>query len=78
MITKSIVNKDGAIITSTFKFYATEEIIMMSPRGKDEATSNRPSSVLFVYVRCYKINNRNDRIKETRQEYPKQSPYPTI
>lgn len=50
MITKSIVNKDGAIITSTFKFYATEEIIMMSPRGKDEVTSNRPSSVLLVYV----------------------------
>ena len=26
----------------------------------------------------HKINNRNDRIKETRQEYPKQSLYPTI
>ena len=33
---------------------------------------------LLVYVRCYKIDNRNDHIKETRQEYPKQSLYPTI
>lgn len=33
---------------------------------------------LLVYVRCYKIDNRNDRIKETRQEYPKQSLYPTV
>lgn len=33
---------------------------------------------LLVYVRCYKIDNRNDRIKETRQECPKQSLYPTI
>lgn len=50
MITKSIVNKDGAIITSTSKFYATEEIIIMSPRGKDEVTSIHPILHLLVYV----------------------------
>ena len=50
MITKSIVNKDGAIITSTFKFYATEEIIIMSPRGKNEVTSNHPILRLFVDI----------------------------
>ena len=37
-----------------------------------------PILPLLVYVRCYKIDNRNDRIKETRQENPKQSLYPTI
>ena len=36
------------------------------------------SFFLLVYVWCYTIDNRNDRIKETRQEYPKQSLYPTI
>ena len=33
---------------------------------------------LFIYARSDIINNRDDRIKETRQEYPKQSLYPTI
>ena len=35
-------------------------------------------SFLLVYAWCDKIDNRDDRIKETRQEYPKQSHYPTI
>ena len=47
-------------------------------RQKDEVTPHHPILNLLVYVWCNKIYNRNDRIKETRQEYPKQSLYPTI
>ena len=47
-------------------------------RQKDEVTPHHPILRLLVYVWCNKIYNRNDRIKETRQEYPKQSLYPTI
>ena len=33
---------------------------------------------LLVYVWCYKIDNREYCVQQTRQEYPKQSLYPTI
>ena len=47
-------------------------------RQKDEVTPHHPILSLLVYVWCDKIDNRNNRIKKTRQEYPKQSLYPTI
>ena len=37
------------------------------PKG-DEVISNHPILCLLVYVWCEKIDNRNDRVKETRQE----------
>ena len=43
-----------------------------------ELIIQQPSAFSFVYARCYKIDNRNDRIKEARQENPKQSLYTTI